>query len=117
MGRYSDTIFAANRTRKQMGYVSVPVSQTTTPDPKLKGVKGGNCNRTACQAPGAFAWSMNNHAYYCDDCARMLNREPSNHAYWKANYGVDRFVFRPETLTPEEIALWKAKNGHLPEGV
>lgn len=89
--------------------------QTGKPDPKLKGQKGGNCNRTACQAPGAYAWSMNNHAYYCDDCARMLNREPSNHAYWKERYGVDRFVFRPETLTPEERALWKAKNGHLPD--
>ncbi len=90
------------------------MNQATTPDPKLKGQYGGNCNITRCQAPGAFAWSMNNHAYYCDDCARMLNRDPSNHAYWKRNYGVDRFVFRIDTLTPEEIEKWKAKNGYIP---
>lgn len=87
----------------------------TTPDPKLKGIYGGNCNRTACQAPGAFAWSMNNRAFYCDDCADMLNRDRCNRAYWRENYGVDRFVFRIETLTPEERALWAAKNMHIPE--
>ena len=88
---------------------------SATPDPKLKGQLGGNCNRTACQAPGAFAWSMNNRAYYCDDCARMLNRDPVNHAYWKNSYGVDRFVFRLDSLTDAERALWEAKNADIPD--
>jgi hypothetical protein len=130
MGNFSDRIFDRRRVRlnQKPSFVvstpnvylrspsmSKPITKAPTPDPKLKGVKGGNCNRTACQAPDAHAWSMNNQAYYCDDCARMLNREPGNHAYWKAQYGVDRFVFRIETLTDAERALWAAKNAHIPE--
>lgn len=88
--------------------------QTGTPDPKLKGKYGGNCNITRCQRPGAFAWSMNNHAFYCDDCARTLNRDPANHAHYKERYGVDRFVFRLDTVTPEERAKWEAKGGYIP---
>lgn len=115
MGQYSRGIF--DRTRQRLN-ATAPVrtfgGQSGTPDPKLKGQKGGNCNITRCQAPGAYAWSMNNHAYYCDACAKMLNTDASNHAYYKERYGVDRFVFRIETLTPEERAAWAAKNGYIP---
>lgn len=115
MGSYSDRLFS-RKARNPRGNFSAPATMAPgVPDPKLKGVRGGNCNRTVCQAPGAFAWSMNNHAYYCDACARMLNNDPSNHAYWKQNYGVDRFVFRVETLTEDERAKWAAKNAHVPE--
>jgi hypothetical protein len=43
------------------------------PDPALKGKQGGNCNRTACQAPGATYYNPYTYAYYCPACARMLN--------------------------------------------
>lgn len=35
----------------------------------MKGVKGGNCNRTACQKTGAWYEHKDIHAYYCLDCA------------------------------------------------
>lgn len=53
---------------------------------ETKGLKGGYCNRSACQAPlsGEWSlgpqWSMRDHEtftderlYYCDRCARMFN--------------------------------------------
>lgn len=48
----------------------------TTPNPK--GLKGGNCNRTACQKPGATFFNHSTEKYYCLDCAMMINR--ANHA-------------------------------------
>ena len=44
------------------------------PDPALKGVKGKNCNRTACQKPNAIWYHHDTHKYYCTSCARELNR-------------------------------------------
>lgn len=43
-------------------------------DPKLKGIAGGNCNRTACQSPGAvFVHRFNGPLYYCYSCAHDIN--------------------------------------------
>lgn len=119
MGKYSRGLFTADRRAAMSGLYGKAPERTFggeqgKPDPALKGKKGGNCNRTACQAPGAFAWSLNNHAYYCDACAKMLNWEPSNRAYWEGRYGITRFVFRPETLTEEEIAKLKAGRAYVP---
>lgn len=38
-----------------------------------KGQYGGKCNRSACLAPGAFWYNHSTRAYYCEDCARMIN--------------------------------------------
>jgi hypothetical protein len=117
MGRYSKELFKQSRPLRR-SVVAPTIRQfageTGKPDPKLKGVYGGNCNLTRCQAPGAYAWSMNNRAYYCDKCAAMLNTDPVNRAYWRDYAGVSRFVFRIDTLTPGEIEKWKAKNGSIP---
>lgn len=48
-------------------------AEVTTLDPKLKGVQGGNCNRTACQKPGATWFNRCTQAYYCRSCARLIN--------------------------------------------
>ena len=45
------------------------------PNKEDKGHKGGSCNRTACQQPGAYWFNHSTRAYYCTPCARMLNRE------------------------------------------
>lgn len=42
--------------------------------PALKGAKGGNCNREACQAPGAVWFNHSTLKHYCARCARDLNR-------------------------------------------
>lgn len=41
---------------------------------RLKGKKGGHCNLTACQKPGAYYYNHGSMAYYCESCAHMLNR-------------------------------------------
>jgi hypothetical protein len=45
------------------------------PDPALKGKKDGNCNRQACQQPGATYFNVGTDAYYCESCARRINRD------------------------------------------
>lgn len=42
-------------------------------DPALKGVKGGNCNRQACQKSGADWYNKGTYKYYCQDCATLIN--------------------------------------------
>ena len=46
---------------------------TCNADPALKGVKGGNCNRQACQKPGSFWYNRGTDRYYCAPCARAIN--------------------------------------------
>jgi len=43
-------------------------------NPALKGIKGGNCNRTACQKPGARYFNKSTLAYYCRECAEAINK-------------------------------------------
>lgn len=43
------------------------------PNPALKGVKNGNCNRQACQRPGATWFNSSTRAYYCKKCAAKIN--------------------------------------------
>lgn len=48
--------------------------------PTIKPDKGqfmGSCNRTACQAPGADWYNRGTFAYYCEQCARLINRNPT----------------------------------------
>ena len=51
------------------------------PDPKLKGIEGGNCNRTACQAPFAIWYNTGTHAYYCRHCAIVIQRSANDFAF------------------------------------
>lgn len=73
------------------------------PNPALKGVRNGNCNRTACQKPGAVYFSVWVHgAYYCQACARLIN--DANRSEARSMYGVENCVFRISTLSPEDRA-------------
>ncbi len=38
-----------------------------------KGKKGGKCNVTACQKPGANYYNKSTQKYYCADCAEEIN--------------------------------------------
>lgn len=38
-----------------------------------KGEKGGECNRTACDASPAFWFNSSTRAYYCVACAARIN--------------------------------------------
>jgi hypothetical protein len=39
-----------------------------------KGEKGGRCNVTACQQPGAIYYNSVMRKYYCPHCAREINK-------------------------------------------
>jgi hypothetical protein len=45
--------------------VDVPIT-------KGKGKEGQNCNRTACQAKGAYFFNKSTRAWYCRRCAEMI---------------------------------------------
>lgn len=48
--------------------------QNFTKNPEeLKGAFNGNCNRTACQQPGAVWYNHSTEAYYCSKCAKLIN--------------------------------------------
>lgn len=50
-------------------------------DPALKGIEGGNCNRTACQQPKAAWYNESTHAYYCRGCAIEIQRFENDNAF------------------------------------
>jgi hypothetical protein len=50
------------------------------PDPKLKGIEGGNCNRTACQSPFAIWYNESTRAFYCRHCAILIQRDANDYA-------------------------------------
>jgi hypothetical protein len=60
--------------------INEDISQPIKPD---KGLKGGSCNRTACQAPGAMWFNHSTRAYYCQWCARLINESCRNDDYVK----------------------------------
>jgi hypothetical protein len=39
----------------------------------MKGLFNGNCNRTACQKPEATWYNHSTQAYYCAECANLIN--------------------------------------------
>ncbi len=49
------------------------------PDPELKGIRGGNCNRTACQQPNAIWYNKGSFAWYCRNCAITIQRSANDY--------------------------------------
>jgi hypothetical protein len=52
-----------------------------------KGLKGGSCNVTACQEPGANYYNKSTQKYYCKYCADRINW-PGGRADTMALFGV-----------------------------
>lgn len=78
----------------------------------LKGTYLGNCNRTACQAPGAVWWNFGSRSWYCRDCAILLNRE--NAKWVKQDIGrdvlcEDRGIYATDMprLLPNSDGTWQ----------
>jgi len=57
--------------------------QTDKPAGQGKGHKGENCNRSACQAPGAYWYNHSTRAYYCKTCADLINSSCQHDQYVK----------------------------------
>jgi len=64
-------------------------------DPALKGVEGGNCNRTACQGPNAVWYNRSTKKFYCRNCALTIQQEENNFA---ARSGQRAFMLFPDAL-------------------
>lgn len=62
-----------------------------TPDPKLKGVENGNCNRTVCQQPQATWYNESTRAYYCRGCAIEIQQFESNSAFFEKRLPMEIF--------------------------
>ena len=56
------------------------------PNKPDKGLEGGSCNRTRCQASPARWYNHGSHSWYCDDCRRDIEFDPCNHKDWELNY-------------------------------
>jgi hypothetical protein len=52
-----------------------------------KGQRGGSCNRSACQAPGAIFYNHGSQSYYCHKCAADLSLDRFNRADAERLYG------------------------------
>ena len=46
----------------------------------FKGLFGGECNRTACTVFGAVWYNHSTRAYYCQQCAHLINEVNSKDA-------------------------------------
>ncbi len=63
-------------------------------DPKLKGIKNGNCNRTDCQEPEAIYFNYATRKWYCHKCAVKINKlNPEAHVM----FGHDLCLYNPDT--------------------
>lgn len=51
--------------------------------PKNKGQFNGSCNRRQCLEPGASWYNRGSYAFYCEDCAHMLNHANRNDEFCK----------------------------------
>lgn len=48
---------------------------------ELKGAEGGNCNRTACQQPGAVWYNESTRLYYCRNCAIDIQQSENDYEF------------------------------------
>lgn len=75
------------------------------PDKADKGLEGGSCNRTKCQAPSAIWFNHGSRAWYCECCRRDIQFDSFNLRDWNLNWkpqrGHDMFETR-EMMTARE---------------
>lgn len=64
------------------------------PNKADKGLEGGSCNRTLCQAPDAIWYNHGSHSWYCADCRQAIEFDHVNKRHWDAR-------FRPECGHPQ----------------
>ncbi len=78
----------------------------------LKGTYQGNCNRTACQSPGAVWWNRGSYSWYCRECALMLNKD--NAPWVMKDIGlpvlcVDRGIYATDMPRLEAISVFESQ--------
>lgn len=70
------------------------------PDKPDKGLEGGSCNRTRCQASPARWFNHGSRHWYCEDCRRDIENDPVNKRDWAANFRplVDHSMFETREM-------------------
>jgi hypothetical protein len=64
--------------RENLPYLRTYTEAKTYQDGLKKGDKGGECNRTACNAPNAQWFNKSTLKHYCTKCAQMIMQYPEN---------------------------------------
>ena len=77
------------------------------PNKPNKGVEGGACNRTSCQAEPALWHNLGTSRWYCADCAHDIGQDPVNLRDWKLNY--EHRYGRPMFATREMLDAIKGQ--------
>lgn len=73
---------------------------------QAKGKRGGDCNRTQCQRPGAWWYNKTMRAYYCGDCAGAIN-ESCLHKDHIVTFGSMIYVNPPTAWIDAEVGgIW-----------
>ncbi len=76
-GEFDEYMYQARRLKRAYEDHIFMEGITFTQYPKTadhKGVKGHNCNRTACQTAGAVWWNTSTRSWYCTQCAFEINK-------------------------------------------
>ena len=97
------------------GKPDAPV-KTQVKSEDLKGKYQGNCNRTACQRPGAIWYNHSTRKYYCISCAHELNYDRFNKADSMNMYG--HLLCTEGQHDPEwnyEYSTWQKEIVRFPE--
>jgi hypothetical protein len=74
-----------------------------TPDPALKGVLNGNCNRVSCQQPNADWYNHSTQRHYCVNCAATLN----NVNHYDAMEMFGHALCTPHGKDPKDFESWQ----------
>lgn len=72
--------------------------QTNKPELEGKGEAGKRCNRTACQAEGAYWYNHSTQKHYCETCAKLINAANQNDSYVR-NLGHPLLTLDPDFVS------------------
>ena len=78
---------------------------------ELKGIQHGNCNRTACQKPGATWFNHSTKKYYCTECAHIIN-EYNYHDAMRM-FGHDLCTLEDDPLTIDDLDKTDMPDGYF----
>lgn len=79
-----------------------------------KGCKGGDCNITQCQEPGASSYNKAMRAYYCQEHAERINESNRRHHEEELCEVNPDYHFDYEPKSPEHVPERSANSDTIP---
>ncbi len=92
----------ATGVKEEMLHVNERGVTRTLAEMQTKGRFGGLCNRSACLRHEAYWWNRGSRAYYCQDCAHLINSE-FRHRDDVENYG-SLLLMCPDDVTVVDLS-------------